>query len=83
MPGAPANPRRDLKTMNSQIHDQVAQHISEVRQSASRCHGPSAAEREQRESIRERAGWTLINVGLRLTDAPAKGSSAEPYPASL
>jgi hypothetical protein len=70
--------------MNTQMLDQIAsQHISEVRESASRCHQPSAADREERESIRERAGWTLINVGLKLTDPPAKAPSARPHPAGL
>jgi hypothetical protein len=70
--------------MNTQMLDEVAsQHITEVRQSASRCRRPSAAVREQRESIRERAGWTLINVGLKLTDPPAKGQPARPHPAGL
>jgi hypothetical protein len=70
--------------MNTQMLDEVAsQHITEVRQSASRCHRPSAEDREQRESIRERAGWTLINVGLKLTDPPANGHSARPHPAGL
>ncbi len=70
--------------MNTQMLDRVAvQHVTEVRESASRCHRPAAADRQQRESIRERAGWTLINVGLKLTDGPAKGHSARPYPAGL
>ncbi len=70
--------------MNTQMLKQVAsQHICEVRQSASRCHRPSEAVPEQRESIRTRAGWTLINVGLRLTDPPARGRQARPHPAGL
>jgi hypothetical protein len=70
--------------MNTQMLEQVAsQHISEVRQSAFRCHRPSETASGQRESIRTRAGWTLLNVGLRLTDPPAKGQQARPHPASL
>ncbi len=70
--------------MNTQMLDEVAsQHITEIRQSASRCHRASAAAREQRESIRERAGWTLIAVGLKLTDPAAKAHSARPHPAGL
>jgi hypothetical protein len=70
--------------MNTHMLDQIAsQRITEVRESASRCHRPSAADREERESIRERAGWTLINVGLKLTDPPAKAHSARPHPAGL
>lgn len=64
--------------------DHVAsQHMTEVRESASRCRRPSEATREERESMRERAGWTLINVGLKLTDPPAKSHSARPHPAGL
>jgi hypothetical protein len=70
--------------MNAQMLDEIAsQHITELRQSAPRYHRPPAAPREQRESIRERAGWTLINVGLKLTDPPAKGHSSRPHPAGL
>jgi hypothetical protein len=70
--------------MNTQMLDRVAsQHLTDARQSASRCRRPSATEREQRESIRERAGWTLINVGLKLTDPPANRRPAHPHPAGL
>jgi hypothetical protein len=64
--------------------DHVAsQHITETRASASKCRRPSEVTPEQRESIRERAGWTLINVGLKLTDPPANRHSARPHPAGL
>jgi hypothetical protein len=70
--------------MNTQmLHEIASQHITEVRESAARCRQASAVEREPRESIRERAGWTLINVGLKLTDPPAKGHSPRPHPAGL
>jgi hypothetical protein len=70
--------------MNTQMLDQIAaQHVTDVRRSAFRCRRPAATAREQRDSIRERAGWTLINVGLKLTDPPAKGHSARPHPAGL
>lgn len=69
--------------MNSQMLDQLAsQHVAEVRQDASRSRRLPAAG-EQRESIRERAGWTLINVGLKLTGPPTPSRPTGPRPVSL
>jgi hypothetical protein len=69
--------------MYTPMSELASQHVAELRQSASRRHRPCKAAREQRESIRTRAGWTLIKVGLKLTDPPASGRSARPHPAGL
>jgi hypothetical protein len=69
--------------MNSPMISQLAtQHVSETRAEAG-AHRAAAAAREARESLRERAGWTLIHVGLKLTGPPAQGRHAGPHPASL
>jgi hypothetical protein len=69
--------------MYTPMSELASQHVAEVRQNASRHHRPPKAAREERESIRTRAGWTLIKVGLKLTDPPANGRSARPRPAGL
>jgi hypothetical protein len=69
--------------MNTQMLEQVTEHVTEVRQSAGRCRRPAAAAGQPRESIRERAGWTLIHVGLKLTDPTARSQTARPRAASL
>jgi hypothetical protein len=70
--------------MNSQLLDQIAtQHVTEVRHDASQSHRSPVAAREARESIRTRAGWTLINAGLKLTGPPAQGRKAAPHPVGL
>jgi hypothetical protein len=58
------------------------QRVSEVRQAARSCQLP-AADREPRESVKERAGWALINAGLKLTGAPSPRQHARPRPADL
>lgn len=69
--------------MNPQILDQLAsQRVTEVRREAGSHRAPATA-RQSHESIRERAGWTLIHVGLKLTGPPATGRHAEPHPAGL
>jgi hypothetical protein len=69
--------------MNPQMLDQLAsQRVTEVRREAASHRAPETA-RESRESIRERAGWTLIHMGLKLTGPPATGRHAEPRPAGL
>jgi hypothetical protein len=66
--------------MNSAMIDQLAtQHVIETRAEAITHRAPAPA----RESLRERAGWTLIHVGLKLTEPPAQGRHAGPHPASL
>jgi len=72
--------------MNSQLLGQLAsQHVTEVRQDASRRTAAAAAAQttERRESIRQRAGWTLIHAGLKLTGPPAQRGTGDPHPASL
>jgi hypothetical protein len=70
--------------MNQMMLDQLAsQHVTEVRAEARSHRKPAPADREPRESLRERAGWTLIHAGLRLTDAGASRRAAGPRPASL
>jgi hypothetical protein len=60
----------------------VSQRVSEVRQQATSCQ-LAAADREPRESVKERAGWALINAGLKLTGAPNPRQHAWPRPADL
>jgi len=64
------------------IYQVVSQHLSEVRQEATSCQ-LAAASREPRESVKERAGWTLINVGLKLTGQPGPRRHIRPRPADL
>jgi len=69
--------------MNQRMLDQLArQRVTEVRAEASSYRRPAATEREPRESLRERAGWTLIHAGLRLTDTAASRRAGGPRPAS-
>jgi hypothetical protein len=61
--------------MNPELIIQLAsQRVSEVRQEAASCQ-LTAADREPRESVKERAGWALINAGLKLTGPPLVRSS--------
>jgi hypothetical protein len=64
------------------IFQLVSQRVSEVRQEATSCQ-LAAASREPRESVKERAGWALINAGLKLTGAPNPPQHGRPRPASL
>jgi hypothetical protein len=77
--------------MNSQLLDQLAtQRNSEIQREAAARHlaargglrgsSPATAAAEPRDTIRQRAGWTLIHVGLKLTGPPAP---SRPRTASL
>jgi hypothetical protein len=69
--------------MYSQTIDQLTtQRVAEVRAEATRHRSPALI-RESRESIRERAGWTLIQMGLRLTEPQVSHHNAGPRPAGL
>jgi len=69
--------------MNTQLLGQLAAQRVDERRRAAEIHRQIAASRPARESIRERAGWTLIHAGLKLTGPPAPGKHAQPRPASL
>ena len=71
--------------MNPKMLEQLAsQRVTEVRADAVSHRRPAATDHQPRESLRERAGWTLIHAGLRLTDsAPSSRRPAGPRPASL
>jgi hypothetical protein len=70
--------------MNQNMLDQLAsQRVAEIRAEVSSHRKPAAADREPRESLRERAGWTLIHAGLKLTDTSASRRAGGPRPASL
>jgi len=45
------------------------QHTSELRAAAGDAR-PHAAPARPRDSVRHRAGWTLVEIGLRLAGAP-------------
>jgi hypothetical protein len=64
------------------IYQLASQRASEVSQEATRGR-LAAADREPRESIRQRAGWALIKTGLRLTGPPSQRQHARPRPAGL
>jgi hypothetical protein len=69
--------------MNPELIFQLAsQRVSEVRQEAMSCPF-TAADREPRESVKQRAGWALINAGLKLTEPPGPRQHARPRPADL
>jgi hypothetical protein len=69
--------------MNPELIFQLAsQRVSEVRKEATSCQ-LAAADHEPRESVRERAGWALINAGLKLTAPPGPRQRARPRPAGL
>jgi len=69
--------------MNPKMLDQLAsQRVTEVRAEATSHRKPAAADREPRESLRERAGWTLIHAGLKLTGSAAGRGAERPHPAS-
>jgi hypothetical protein len=66
--------------MNPQLLDQLANdRHHEIRTDAADRHLAIAAAMP-RASIRERAGWTLIHAGLKLTGPPAP---SRPHAASL
>jgi hypothetical protein len=65
-----------------QIFQLVSQRLSEVRQEATSCQ-LAAADRKPRESVKARAGWALINAGLKLTGAPNPHQHARPRPADV
>jgi hypothetical protein len=48
-----------------QIEPLVNEHVSELRGSASRSRMRRASQRSRRP-VRQRAGWTLVEIGLRL-----------------
>lgn len=55
--------------MHPQLLDQLAQqHITEMRRSAARRRA-AAAPAARRATIRNRAGWTLVQIGLRLASS--------------
>jgi hypothetical protein len=60
----------------------ASQHVSEVRQDAL-SHRLAAAHREPRTSVRERAGWALIDVGLKLTGPAKLSQHTQARPANL
>jgi hypothetical protein len=69
--------------MNPELICQLAtQRTAEVCQEATRCQ-LAAADREPRESVKERAGWALIRAGLKLTSQPSPRQHARPRPAGL
>ena len=43
----------------------------------------AAADREPRESVKQRAGWALIKAGLKLTGPPSPRQHPRPRPAGL
>jgi hypothetical protein len=69
--------------MNSQLIYQLAsQRIAEVSQDATRGR-LTAADREPRESVKQRAGRALIKAGLKLTGPPSPRQGPRPRPAGL
>jgi hypothetical protein len=69
--------------MNPELIYQLAsQRVAQVYQEATR-RQLSAADREPRESVKERAGWALIKAGLKLTGPPSPRQHARPRPAGL
>jgi hypothetical protein len=69
--------------MNPQLILQLArQRVSEVRQEAASCH-LAAADREPRKTFSERAGWALIDAGLKLTGQPGPRQHVRARPANL
>jgi hypothetical protein len=48
------------------IGQMATQHTDELRTSAARAARGAGAVRPPRPSIRTRAGWTLVHIGLRL-----------------
>jgi hypothetical protein len=64
------------------IFQLVSQRVSEIRQEATSCQ-LAAADREPRDSVKERAGWALINAGLKLTGAPRSRQHVRPRSAGL
>jgi hypothetical protein len=69
--------------MNPQLILQLAsQRVSEVRQEAASCH-LAAAGREPGKTISERAGWALIDAGLKLSGRPSPRQHVRARPANL
>jgi hypothetical protein len=55
-----------------QLLSQLAQqHQADARQSAAAARAGHAAAAPQRAAIRRRAGWTLVQIGLRLAASSA------------
>jgi hypothetical protein len=53
------------------------QHTSEIRKAATRHHA-AAARRDRGRSIRHRAGWALVQIGLSLVSTSAGGPGKGP-----
>jgi hypothetical protein len=64
------------------IHQIASQRVSEIRQEAASCH-LAAADREPRKTISERAGWALIDAGLKLTGPPSPRGHVRARPSNL
>lgn len=64
----------------------VEQRTAELRKTATEARLSAAARRmtalpEQRQSLRVRTGWTLVDLGLRLVAQPGPGLAGSPRPA--
>jgi hypothetical protein len=64
------------------IHQLASQRVAEVAQEATRCR-LATADREPRESVKQRAGRALIKAGLKLTGPPSPRQHRRPRPAGL
>jgi hypothetical protein len=53
-------------------------HSAELRQVAAGSHGKDRGRRLARPSLRERTGWTLVDLGLRLAAQPAPRLGRQP-----
>ncbi len=64
--------------MNQRIITELArQHTAELYGRAARSHRLSR-ERAARPSLRERTGWTMVSLGLRLISQPGQGLAHRP-----
>ena len=60
-----------------EIERLAKQHTGDIRKAAARHHA-AAARRDRSRSIRHRAGWALVQIGLSLVSSSANGPGKGP-----
>jgi hypothetical protein len=67
--------------MHPDLIGQIAtQHTDELRKSAAQSGRGASVARPPHPSIRNRAGWTLVHIGLRLAAREARSATRGPRP---
>jgi hypothetical protein len=62
------------------LEDLAAQHMSDIRESVAGSRRRAERRRGNRQSLRVRTGWTLVDLGLRLAAQPQLPTQRVPKP---